>query len=47
MDPRDETSIATAIDAAATRPDPIADWTPVPTVSSDVSGAVAAVVGRA
>jgi len=47
MDPRDETSIATAIDAAATRRDPTADWTPVPTVSSDVSGAVAAVVGRA
>ncbi len=42
MDPRDEASIARAIDAATSRPDPAADWSPVPTVAVDVVHALTA-----
>ncbi|MCU0506781.1 MAG: glycosyltransferase [Chloroflexi bacterium] len=42
MDPRDEASIARAIDAAMSRPDPAADWSPVPTVAVDVVHALTA-----
>lgn len=44
MDPRDETSIAAAIDAAVGRQDPTAEWTPQPTVAAEVVGALRGVL---
>jgi glycosyltransferase involved in cell wall biosynthesis len=44
MEPRDEASIAAAIDAAVDRRDPTAEWRPQPTVAAEVVGALRSVL---